>query len=430
LSADGALLRAAVAADLDTLAETIGGPSDAQPGPARPLADLDHGADDYRRIVAGAVEDIQAGRFRKVILSRVVPVEGEIDLVATYERGRRGNTPARSFLLDVDGVRAIGFSPETVVEVGADGRVSTQPLAGTTAFDGGVGPDGPGGDRARREALLRDPKEIYEHAVSVQVAQDELRPLCAPGTLIVDEFMTVLERGSVQHLASRVSGRLAAGFDGWDALGAVFPSVTASGVPKDAACAAIRRYEPSPRGLYSGAVISATSDGALDAALVLRTVFQRDGRTWLRAGAGVVGASRPERELTETKEKLRSVSRFLVPAQPAQPAQPATALAAAEATAVADLARLRRTAAELIEEDPADLADDDNLFERGLESIALIRAVGQWRRAGIEVNFAELAENPTVDGWFKLLASRQPTAARQPGTDRPGSEPAPAGPAA
>ncbi|WP_235489710.1 chorismate-binding protein, partial [Frankia sp. AvcI1] len=128
LAADGALLRAAEAADLDTLAETIGGPADAQPGPAQPLADLDHGAEDYRRIVAGAVEDIQAGRFRKVILSRVVPVEGEIDLVATYERGRRGNTPARSFLLDLDGVRAIGFSPETVVEVGADGRVSTQPL--------------------------------------------------------------------------------------------------------------------------------------------------------------------------------------------------------------------------------------------------------------------------------------------------------------
>ena len=52
----------------------------------------------------------------------------------------------------------------------------------------------------------------------------------------------------------------------------------------------------------------------LDTALVLRTVFRRHGRTWLRAGAGIVAQSSPERELEETREKLRSVSRFLVPA--------------------------------------------------------------------------------------------------------------------
>ncbi|EIV91083.1 salicylate synthase [Frankia sp. QA3] len=417
LTATGAALRAADPADLDLLAEALAAtpatPATGEAARPRPLADLEHGADDYRQTVARAVEDIRAGRLRKVILSRVVPVDGEIDLVATYERGRRGNTPARSFLLDLGGLRATGFSPETVVEVASDGRVSTQPLAGTAAFDGGQA-DGGEADRARREALRTDPKEIYEHAVSVQVAQEELRLVCQPGTLVVDEFMAVLERGSVQHLASRVSGRLAPGHDGWDALAAVFPSITATGVPKAAAFAAIRRYEPEPRGLYSGAVISAAADGSLDAALVLRTAFQRDGRTWLRAGAGVVGASRPERELEETREKLRSVSRFLVAAPPAGP----------------DREALRRTVADMLEEDPADVGDEDNLFERGLESIALIQTVGAWRRAGMEVNFAELAENPTIDAWFKLLAGR-PTAAGTAAevaaaSDRP---PEPAGPA-
>ena len=412
LSATGTLLRAVDPAELDTLAGLLTTPDGGAPGESEALADLEHGAEDYRGAVARAVADIHAERLRKVILSRVVPVEGDIDLVATYVVGRRGNTPARSFLLDLAGRRVAGFSPETVVEVAADGRVSTQPLAGTTARDGGPQ------DQVRRTALLRDPKEIYEHAVSVQAAQEELRPLCAPGTLVVDEFMSVLERGSVQHLASRVSGRLAAGLLGWDALGAVFPSVTASGVPKAAACAAIREYE-TPRGLYSGAVISTTADGALDAALVLRTVFQRDGRTWLRAGAGIVGASRPERELEETREKLRSVSRFLVPARPDPVATVAVAAATVEIPALArpagaaadGLEALRRTVAALIEEDPSALGDGDNLFERGLESIALIKAIGQWRRAGLEVNFAELAENPTLDGWFKLLAGRRPTAA-------------------
>nr|WP_235947194.1 salicylate synthase [Candidatus Frankia alpina] len=410
LTSTGAVLRAANPADLDLLAEALataartaaadvaGADVDDAAREPRPPVDLEHGAEDYRATVARAVEDIGAGRLCKVILSRVVPVDGEIDLVATYERGRRGNTPARSFLFDLGGLRATGFSPETVVEVAADGRVSTQPLAGTAALDGGRA-DGGAADQARREALRTDPKEIYEHAVSVQVAQEELRPVCQPGTLVVDEFMAVLERGSVQHLASRVSGRLALGHDGWDALAAVFPAITATGVPKAAAFAAIRSYEPEPRGLYSGAVISADADGSLDAALVLRTAFQRDGRTWLRAGAGIVGASRPERELEETREKLRSVSRFLVPAV-------APAVSVSVSAAGPQREALRRTVAELLDEDPADVGDEDNLFERGLESIALIHAVGAWRRAGLQVNFAELAENPTLDAWFKLLSGR------------------------
>ncbi|MEO3977770.1 salicylate synthase [Streptomyces sp. CAU 1734] len=265
----------------------------------------------YRKSVAAAVEDIRARRLQKVILSRVVPVPGEIDLPATYLLGRRGNTPARSFLLDLGVHRAAGFSPETVVEVDPHGRVSTQPLAGTRARSGT-----PESDLARREELLRDPKEIFEHAVSVKAACEEMRAICDRGSVTVDEFMDVRERGSVQHLASRVGGRLAPGRNAWHALAALFPAVTASGLPKAAACEAIRRYETAPRGLYSGAVLTADSDGSLDAALVLRTVFQRDGLTWLRAGAGIVEHSTPEREFEETCEKLRSTSGFLVPAAP------------------------------------------------------------------------------------------------------------------
>ncbi|MCD5351436.1 salicylate synthase [Kineosporia mesophila] len=384
---EGARLRARTVPELEALESLLGQSGTLITGRPQMLADLDHEADRYQQQVARAVADIHAGRLRKVIVSRAVPVQGEIDLAATYEQGRRGNTPARSFLIDIGNLAAVGFSPETVVEVSAQGRISTQPLAGTAALEGSAEADG-----RRREALLRDPKEIYEHAISVQAAQDELRPLCESGTLVVDEFMNVLERGSVQHLASRVSGRLAAGRDAWQALAVVFPAITATGVPKAAALEAIREYE-QPRGVYSGAVVNTTSDGALDAALVLRTVFRRDGQTWLRAGAGIVGASRPERELEETREKLRSISRFLVPAGSEQ--------------AENGLEALRRTVAGLIEEDPAEVGDDDNLFELGLESIALITAVGQWRREGIQVSFAELAESPTVEGWYKLLADRR-----------------------
>ena len=261
----------------------------------------------YEDAVGSAVADIRAGLLQKVILSRAVDVPFDVDLPATYEAGRRANTPARSFLLDLGGWRAAGFSPETVTEVSADGGVSTQPLAGTRAY--GIGAES---DVDRRRELESDPKEVFEHAASVKLAYDELATICAPGTVAVSEFMSVKERGSVQHLGSRVDGRLAQGRTAFDALELLFPAVTASGIPKLPAYEQIVALEDRPRDLYAGAVLMVTEDGALDAALVLRAIYQRAGRTWLRAGAGIVADSRPAREFEETCEKLRSVAPYVV----------------------------------------------------------------------------------------------------------------------
>ncbi|MCX2950144.1 salicylate synthase [Lentzea sp. NEAU-D7] len=309
-----ALLRALTAADLDALEARL---ADAvltggiEPGETRIDVDVDgHDAESYRAAVAAAIAEIHSGALDKVILSRVVPVPEDIDMPATYLTGRLANNPARSFLLRLQGWRALGFSPEIVVSVSSGREVVTQPLAGTRAFLGDHD-----ADQARRDELYRDPKEVFEHAISVRLAAVELSTVCTPSTVRVEEFMGVKERGSVQHLASQLSGSLAPGRTGWDAFAALFPAVTASGVPKAPACELIRRAETQPRGLYSGAVLTVDPDGAIDAALALRSVFCRDGNTWLRAGAGIVAQSTPERELEETREKLRSVSRFLVPAR-------------------------------------------------------------------------------------------------------------------
>jgi salicylate synthase len=244
-----------------------------------------------------------------VILSRAIEVPFAIDFPATYQVGRQANTPARSFLLDLPGgLRAAGFSPETVAEVSAQRWVTSQPLAGTRARHTDRGDD----LRSRAE-LATDPKEVYEHAVSVKLADTELRTLCVPGTVGVAEFMALKERGSVRHLGSRVRGQLASDRTSWDALAALFPAVTASGIPKAEAYGVIAELESGSRGLYSGAVVRATAAGELDAALALRTVFTHQGRTWLRAGAGIVAASRPAREYRETCEKLASVAPYLVP---------------------------------------------------------------------------------------------------------------------
>ena len=124
--------------------------------------------------------------------------------------------------------------------------------------------------------------------------------------------MTVSKRGTVQHLASRVTGKLKPNLTSWHAFKSLFPAVTASGIPKREALAAIRHHEANKRGAYSGSVMIVDSNGSLDAALVLRSLYQQNGQVWLQAGAGIIDQSSPERELEETIEKLSCISRYLV----------------------------------------------------------------------------------------------------------------------
>lgn len=310
LRAGGAILRARDPADLDMVSACLATGDAVRDYPAPFPLDLttdDHrDGHAYRRRVAAAVAEMRTGAYQKVILSRAVECEQPVDMATGYRMGRAANTPARSFLLRDGDFQAYGFSPETVVEVDALRHVSTQPLAGTRS----LGEDEAENARLADE-LLHDAKEIAEHAVSVKLALEELKPICATGTASVRAFMEISRRGSVQHLGSRVGGTLREDLSAWDAFVALFPAVTASGIAKHAALESIRRHEGGPRGLYSGCVMIADHDGTLDAALVLRSVFRKGRRAWLRAGAGIVPMSTPEREWTETCEKLASVARHL-----------------------------------------------------------------------------------------------------------------------
>lgn len=269
-----------------------------------------HDAHAYCHRVAETVHEIKQGLYQKVILSRQVMLTEPVDMLASYHLGRTNNTPARSYIVKIDDHHFIGFSPETVVEVSASGTVSTQPLAGTRALTADAQQN-----QQLREALISDTKEVAEHAVSVKLAVEELLPVCVANSTHVSDFMSIAQRGSVQHLASRVTGKLSEEFSAWDAFAMLFPAVTASGIPKRPAIEAITRLEPVKRSAYSGSVFMFNSGGELDAALVLRSLFKNDNGVTLQAGAGIIDQSTPKRELEETVEKLQSVSRFLVKAQ-------------------------------------------------------------------------------------------------------------------
>ncbi|KAI7369166.1 hypothetical protein KC354_g2139 [Hortaea werneckii] len=260
----------------------------------------------YRETVKQALTEIGMGSYEKIIASRLINLSHKIDMIGTLVCGRRANTPRRTFMFDHQGFSAAGFSPELVMSF-QDGKVTTKPLAGTRA---NVGTEA---ERSRLENdLLHDPKEVIEHIISVQEAMQEMNRFCTHETVAVTDLMSVKQRGKVQHLASTVTGTLCPSKGVWDALHVLFPSITATGIPKLWAIEAINRLETSPRELYSGAVLLLDGSDSAEASLVLRSVFQDSERSWLQAGAGIMALSNPDREFTETCEKLQSIAPFLV----------------------------------------------------------------------------------------------------------------------
>ncbi|PYH32822.1 salicylate synthetase [Aspergillus neoniger CBS 115656] len=276
------------------------------PSPAHDFqhVDVHENSSQYKTLVQKALSQIQQDHYTKIILSRPVNLQHRVNMPSTLHCGRQFNTPSRSFSLRHGDYQATGFSPELVMSLDK-GVVTTEPLAGTRSRKSTEAEI----QRLRHE-LENDRKEIVEHVISVKEAVQEISQLSDKP--VVDDFMSVRVRGSVQHLGSRVCGRLSPDKDMWNAFNVLFSSITASGIPKQAAIDAISRLESQPRELYSGAVLMIEDENTMEAALVLRSVFQDRDRQWIQAGAGVIAESDPSRELTETCEKLASIAPFVV----------------------------------------------------------------------------------------------------------------------
>jgi len=303
---DGVPLPGALHAKLDGLLGRTSEEVESLEQPALDRAVYLDGEDAYQHHVRTAMSRIQEGSLDKVVLSRRVHLDADVDFLRTFVAGYLRSIWYRSFLFQTRHVSATGFSPEILLTAGGDGTISTNPLAGTRRCGRGELDD-----QRMRSELLRDPKEIKEHVVSVLAVQGEFARVCARETISVTSFMSVREYSTVQHLSSRINGRLSPGETLWSALTAIGPGVTVTGLPKEDALGCIHHLEARPRGVYAGAVGYVTGDGRADLALPIRTVFRDQEGTYLQAGAGIMAESTPHLEFVETCNKLRAVGEYL-----------------------------------------------------------------------------------------------------------------------
>ena len=145
----------------------------------------------------------------------------------------------------------------------------------------------------------------------VDLERNDLGRVCEPGSVEVNERMTVERYSTVQHIVSNVRGRLAEGMDIVDIFRAMFPGGTITGCPKVHCMEIIHEMEQQARGPYTGGIGYVGWDGSADMNILIRTFWHYRGVLNWAAGAGIVADSDPEAELEETGHKAEGLLRAL-----------------------------------------------------------------------------------------------------------------------
>ncbi len=255
-------------------------------------------------LLTQAIKDEQV---TKAILSRALEREGDLNVFSTYRLATHINNSARSYAFELGQVKAVGCSPEILLYSRGEGRVVTNPLAGTRKRGKTMKED----EVLRRE-LYHVPKEVKEHALSVLLAQEELAAICEENSVYIHNFMETKRYRCVQHLSSRVGGFLQKDKSVYDALKILFPGITVSGISKKEAVKWINKLESDARGIYAGAVGWLDCKGNVDLAIAIRSVYQYANRIVLNAGAGIIEESDPEGEYMETYNKMNTIGKTII----------------------------------------------------------------------------------------------------------------------
>ena len=276
-------------------------------GEVTPLFDKDQ----YCAMVERAKEYIREGDIFQVVLSNRLSAEFEGSLFDTYRILRTINPSPYMFYFSGTDVEIAGASPETLVKL-EDGVLHTFPLAGTRKRGRTYEED-----IQLEKELLADEKELAEHNMLVDLGRNDLGRISRFGTVQVEKLHSIERYSHVMHIGSTVRGEIADGYDALDAIRAVLPAGTLSGAPKIRACEIIAELENNKRGIYGGAIGYIDFAGNMDTCIAIRIAYKKNGRVFVRSGAGIVADSIPENEYNECINKAAAVINALKAAQDA-----------------------------------------------------------------------------------------------------------------
>lgn len=265
--------------------------------------------DAFCRMVEKAKHHIREGDIFQIVLSNRLSAPFEGSLLNTYRVLRTINPSPYMFYFSGTDVEVAGASPETLVKL-ENHVLHTFPLAGTR-------PRG----RTREEdlrlerELLADEKELAEHNMLVDLGRNDLGKVSKFGTVQVEKLHSIERFSHVMHIGSTVRGEIREDKDALDAIEAVLPAGTLSGAPKIRACQLIGALENNKRGIYGGAIGYIDFTGNMDTCIAIRIAYKKNGKVFVRSGAGIVADSVPEKEFEECLNKAKASLKALELAQ-------------------------------------------------------------------------------------------------------------------
>lgn len=186
-------------------------------------------------------------------------------------------------------------SPERFVQRNGN-KLLTQPMKGT-APRGKTKEE----DISLKTALAKSPKEQTENVMAVDVARNDLSIIAKKGSVITEELFGVKTFKNVHQMVSTVSCELKENTSLENIMDATFPPASMTGAPKLKALELIRKYELSPRGIYSGCIGSVSNEGDFDFCVVIRTIIydERKKRVSFHVGSAITAGCNPEAEWDE-----------------------------------------------------------------------------------------------------------------------------------
>ena len=263
----------------------------------------------YCAMVEKAKHYIREGDIFQIVLSNRLSAPFEGSLLNTYRVLRTLNPSPYMFYFSGTDVEVAGASPETLVKL-EDGVLHTFPLAGTRPR-GKTDEE----DKALEEELLADKKELAEHNMLVDLGRNDLGKISKFGSVKVEKLHSIERYSHVMHIGSTVRGEIDEKHDALDAIEAVLPAGTLSGAPKIRACQLIGELENNKRGIYGGAIGYIDFTGNMDTCIAIRIAYKKNGKVFVRSGAGIVADSDPKKEFEECLNKARAALKALEMAQ-------------------------------------------------------------------------------------------------------------------
>ena len=255
----------------------------------------------YCGMVEKAKHYIKEGDIFQIVLSNRLEADFEGSLLNTYRVLRTLNPSPYMFYFSGTDVEVAGASPETLVKL-QDGILHTFPLAGTRKR-GKTDEE----DKALEDELLADKKELAEHNMLVDLGRNDLGKISKFGSVQVEKLHSIERFSHVMHIGSTVRGEIRDEFDALNAVEAVLPAGTLSGAPKIRACQLIGELENNKRGIYGGAIGYVDFTGNMDTCIAIRIAYKKNGKVFIRSGAGIVADSVPEKEYEECLNKAKAV---------------------------------------------------------------------------------------------------------------------------